>query len=71
MYVVEPIPTKLVFAIPIASVVNPVLFVYLSSSPVTKKWFGISKVLASTLIVTILEPSKFQSGRSDTLLIGP
>ena len=57
--VVDPIPAKLVFAILIASVVNPVLTLYLISSPVTKKWFGISNVLLLKLTVTSLDPSKF------------
>ena len=59
---------KKVAAIPIESVVAPTPVVvhptigcfirYSTSSPVTKKWFGMLMVLFVTLIISVLDPSK-------------
>ena len=59
----------MVAAIPIASVVAPTpvvvhpiigcFILYSTSSPVTKKWFGMLIVLLVRFTISVLDPSKF------------
>ena len=58
---VNPIPTKLVVAIPIEFSDPTIPVSYLTNSPLTKKWFGI--IIKSLLISTMEElyPSKYLS----------
>ena len=54
-------PVKVVAAIPIACVVPAPALMYLTSSPVTKKWFGIEMVLELTLTTSEESPAKYLS----------